>query len=90
MESLEAGVPMIATPLIKSDQPTNCKIIAKNGYGFCLEHPTHQRLVRTLELLEKNNYFRETMEHVKKVIEIKKQDPHDMVYWVKQVLEVGT
>jgi len=30
------------------------------------------------------------MDHVKKVVELKKQDPHDLIYWVKQVLEVGT
>jgi len=30
------------------------------------------------------------MDHVKKVVEIQKQDPHDFIYWVKQVLEVGT
>mmetsp|Transcript_24275 Transcript_24275/g.23884 ORF Transcript_24275/g.23884 Transcript_24275/m.23884 type:complete len:102 (+) Transcript_24275:991-1296(+) len=40
--------------------------------------------------LEKNDFFKENMQHVKKVIEIKKKDPHDLIYWVKQVLEVGT
>jgi len=90
LESVEGGVPMIITPLILSDQMSNCKLIQMHGYGYCLEKPTYPLFMKSIELFEKNNYMKETMDHVKKVIEIKKQDPHDLIYWVKQVLEVGT
>jgi len=90
MESLEGGVPMLVTPLTLTDQMSNCKLIQKYKYGYCLGKFSFLMLEEAVSLIEKNNYFQEELQRIVKVIKRKKEEPIDAIYWIKYLMEVGT
>mmetsp|Transcript_35858 Transcript_35858/g.34915 ORF Transcript_35858/g.34915 Transcript_35858/m.34915 type:complete len:192 (-) Transcript_35858:29-604(-) len=89
LESIEGKTPIAVAPSMPSDQMYNCDLVQKNKYGVCLGVPSLEKLEQTVKLLEENNFYQENLAHASKIIKQKREDPHDTLYWIDYVLEVG-
>ncbi|CDW85084.1 antennal-enriched udp-glycosyltransferase [Stylonychia lemnae] len=90
IESIEAGKPMIVIPVFAPDQFFACEYVQMQKLGACMYKPDVDHLVEIVRYVEQNNGFRDRLLILKKMIEKKKNQGLDMLYWVDYLMEIGT
>eukprot|EP00347_Sterkiella_histriomuscorum_P006008 403354426 len=89
-ESIQANVPLIISPLFAPDQVYFCEYAKIQKVGLCPKQTTVYEINKAIETLEKNNYFSSQLQYFQRIVEQKKQDPHDFGYWLDYSLTIGT
>eukprot|EP00347_Sterkiella_histriomuscorum_P004283 403361040 len=90
LEAAENLIPLIISPLQGIDQPINCEVAHAQQIAICLRQYDAKLISKAIEILESQNYFREKLEKVRKVMMRQQKDEKDLAYWVDYVFDVGT
>eukprot|EP00347_Sterkiella_histriomuscorum_P017592 403348748 len=89
-EAIQATVPLIISPLISPDQVYFCEYAQIQKVGVCPAETTVAELNKAIDVLEKNNYFKSQLQYFLRLADKKKQDPHDLGYWVDYLFTIGS
>eukprot|EP00347_Sterkiella_histriomuscorum_P003341 403364663 len=89
-EAIQANVPLIINPLVAPDQEYFCEYAQIQKVGICPAQTTVSELNKAIDALEQNNFFTAQLQYFKGLVEKKKQDPHDLGYWLDYTLTIGT
>ena len=59
---------MMTLPVYPSDQQFNCDVVQMNQLGQCLLTGSLQELKDKLQVMEKNNYYKDSLKKYSKVL----------------------
>eukprot|EP00347_Sterkiella_histriomuscorum_P019304 403342163 len=88
-ESLEAAVPMMVFPISVFDQFMFCYYISMNKLGSCIRTTTPKYLLEQLLQVEKDNFYKDNLLQMSRVINERRNDSENLEYWVDYIFEVG-
>lgn len=75
MEGLDGQKPMLVLPQKTPDQNYHCELVELKRIGQCLTSVSVEELDKKVKIIEQNNFYRDEMRQVKKILDKKRSDP---------------
>ncbi|CDW84131.1 antennal-enriched udp-glycosyltransferase [Stylonychia lemnae] len=90
IESIEAEKPLVVIPVLAMDQYFVCEYVHAQKLGACVFKPDAYHINEMVNYVEQNNDIKNRVKILKKMIEKKRQQGLDLLYWVDYLMDIRT